>query len=303
MAYLICSLNNESITTDQNYLELIQHHFPFTVEIPDDLNQNEINELSIFFSNVKRDYLKRNISFEKVALTNIEDNFCFNISNDNPPNTNPLQLSNYFRYNNWVKIRQETFDDYLRIPISNFVGKIIDFYNNGEKDVFYIQWNHQSLSQISEKNIHKCINNKISPFGSYISNDMVLPIYFSETPFLVEEKQMELLKPYFIKKFEVEYNSVFGKKNTDDFSYQIWEHFFDNLLQNEHEIHLIKNRSEFRVISISGSDEKNGVWVEVTNANKKFVIPLNSFKKIKTSLTIENYFAFYKFWSIFFSRD
>ena len=129
------------------------------------------------------------------------------------------------------KNRGEVFDYYLRIPISNFIGRIIDFYNDGERDIFYIQWSNQSLSQISENSIQKCINNKIPPFGSYISHDMVLPINFSETPFLADKKQMELLKPYFLDKFEDEYFSVFGKINQDGFPYQIWEHFFVNLLQ------------------------------------------------------------------------
>ncbi|PKN86084.1 MAG: hypothetical protein CVU46_08955 [Chloroflexi bacterium HGW-Chloroflexi-8] len=306
MVFLTCTLN-ESILINSNYFEILRNHFPFIFEIPEDCNQSEFDELTKFFSEEISVILKNEIGLEKFHSTNIDQNFTFKISTkistDIPPDTIPTNLSKFFRFNKWVKIRDEVFDYYLRIPISNFVGRIIDFYNDGDKDIFYIQWSCQSLDKISQQSIQKCLNKKISPFGTYISKDFILPINFSEPPFLIEKKQMDLLKPFFKNKFEDEYNSVFDNKNQDDFPYQIWERFLDNLFRTENNINLIKNKSEFRIVSIAGSDEKNGVWVEVMNTNQRFVAPLNSFLKIKTSLLIERFFVFYKYWSTYFCRD
>ena len=115
-------------------------------------------------------------------------------------NSEILHLSNFFQFNSWVKICSNTYDQFLKMPISNFIGRIIDFYNDGENDVFYIEWSSNSLENFSDPNLKKCIKRKVSPFGTFITSDMVLPINYTENIQQLKRNQIKILRTFFYRK-------------------------------------------------------------------------------------------------------
>lgn len=302
VAYLICkpiNLDNES-----NPFFFIQNKKEISVssEFPDELIENEINNLIDFLKEKIIIYIKNKygVSIEN----NIKKNewLSFTINKGNKTIENTLLLANFYQYNSWVKIRANIYDQYLKMPISNLIGKIIDFYNDGENDVFYIIWSNKSLQQIPEQIIKKCFRRKISPLGTYIQSDMILPIDFHENSSDLSISQMNLLKPYLMEKFESEYKTVFSwsEKTVSQNSEEIWEKFFENVILENGDIYLYKEKQNCKLISISGSDEKNGVWVVVEISLNRYIYPLNEFSSILSPDKLKRIFDFYLIWSIFY---
>lgn len=302
VAYLICkpiNLDNES-----NPFFFFQNKKEISVssEIPDELTENEINYLIEFLTE------KITIYLVNKYCVSIENNYkknewlSFKIAKDNIKIEKTLLLANFYQFNSWVKIRANIYDQYLKMPISHFIGKILDFYNDGKNDVFYIVWSSESLQHIPTNNIRKCFRRKISPLGTYIQSDMILPINFHENAFDLSISQMNLLKPYLMEKFESEFKTVFselektGPKNSEE----IWEKFFNKVIQENREIYIYKEKQSYKLISVSGSDEKNGVWVEVEINSKRYTYPLNEFSRIFSPDNLQNIFEFYLLWSTYF---
>jgi hypothetical protein len=293
--YLICKPKN--LESESNPFFSIQNKNDISVssEIPDDLTENEMNSLIEFLTDKIIIYLKNKYG------VSIENNYkknewlSFTISKNNKTIEKTLLLANFYQFNSWVKIKANIYDQYIKIPISHFKGKIIDFYNDGEKDVFYIVWCSESLQQIPEPVLKKCFRRKISPLGTYIQSDMIFPISFHENSSDLSVSQMNLLKPYLLEKFEGEYKTVFSVfENTSVInSEEIWEKFFENEIQNNKEISLYKGKQNCKLISISGSDEKNGVWVEIEIYSKRYISPLNEFSSIVSQNNLKRNFENY----------
>ncbi len=302
MAFLTCKPKNLENISNPFYFIQNKNEISVSIEIPDDLTENEVNNLVEFLSEKIFVFFKNkyNVSFDNDSKTNSW--LSFTIVNGNKTTENTLLLANFYQYNSWVKIRSDIYDQYLKMPISHLKGKIIDFYNDGENDVFFIVWSSESLLQIPESNIKKCLRRKISPLGTYIQSDMILPIDFFENSSDLSRSQTNLLKPYLMEKFESEFKTVFSELEIMSFnnSEEIWENFFENVIQENREIFLYKAKQTWKLISVSGSDEKNGVWVEVAINSKRYLYPLNEFSNILSLDNIKRIFEFYLVWSNFF---
>ena len=73
----------------------------------------------------------------------------------------------------YCKIRN--FDRSLKQNIGEMTGIIVDFFSDGQEDIFKIRFGIQALSGFSEKNMKCLIERKISPFYTYLSPDQILP--------------------------------------------------------------------------------------------------------------------------------
>ncbi len=302
MTFLTCKPKNLENISNPFYSIKNKNEISVSAEIPDDLTENEVNNLVEFLTEKIIIYLKikYRVSFEN----NIKENkwLSFTIDKGNKIIENTLLLANFYQYNSWVKIRSNIYDQYLKMPISHLIGKIIDFYNDGENDVFYVVWCSESLHQIPEPIIKKCFRRKISPLGTYIQSDMILPIDFFENSYDLSRSQTNLLKPYLMEKFESEFKTVFSELETmgSKSSEEIWEKFFENAIQENREIFLNKAKQTCKLISVSGSDDKNGVWVEVEINSNRYINSLNEFSSILSTDKFKRIFEFYLLWSTYF---
>jgi hypothetical protein len=275
-----------------------------TIEIPDDLSQTELEEIQKFFSaDLRARLMESGCTKQKMDLST-GDAFQARILTELPAGKQSKQLSHYYRYNSWVKIREEVFDSVLRIQIGDFIGKILDFYGGDKEDIFYVQWSAQSLVKITDQNLMKCIAKKISPFGTYIGSELLIPIQFAEEPGTTEKQRKEMLTPTFLKKYENEFNQVFNNSaSSSEFSYQTWEDYLTKLLASKEPITVLHNKINYQMTGIAGSDEKNGVWVELTDTEHTLIMPLNEIRKVSAPQKISKIFSFYNYWSVFFCRD
>jgi len=300
--YILCVPKN--LEDESNPLHSVgnKNKISVSVEIPDDLTEIESSELFIFLTEKIIFFLNNKFHVHFDVDHNWNEWLTFKIEKGKKTNDNTFLLSNYYQFGSWVKIRSGIFDQNLNMPISNLKGKIIDFYNDGENDVFFILWCSESLRSIPEEKIKKCIKRKISPLGIYLQSDMVLPIFYYENPKDILISQIKLLKPYILEKFEKEFYLVFSDYDKTAFenSNQIWEHFFENLILDNSDLYLKRGKQDYKLLKISGSDEKNGVWVEVENRSKTYLFPLNDFSKIISHNKFQGIFDFYLYWSIYF---
>lgn len=289
----------------QSILNSLNEDFSISIQIPNNLSKNDLDDLLIFlkikFSSIINKKINRALEANIDTDVLLDLKYCNHVENK----TELLYLSNFFQFNSWVKVCSNTYDQFLKMPISNLIGRIIDFYNDGENDVFYIEWSSTSLEHLTDSTLRKCIRKKVTPFGTFIESDLVLPVNYTENIQKLKQNQINLFKPYIPDKFELEYNAVFNLQSSSANLYpdQIWANYFENVLYNEKEIDLFFNDQPARLITITGSDEKNGIWVEVESESKRYIRPLNEFTNISTPGFIKQVFNFYLFWSTYFFRS
>jgi len=267
----------------------------FSIHIPNDLSSDEIRNL---VQAADERFLRRK-EIQDVRSNPINSSTYYTITNDELPNVCVIELSHFYIYDNWVSIRSGVFDRYLRLNISHFIGRIADFYNDNDQDVFFIKWDTTTLNRIPILKIRQLLKRKISPFGTFVSTDLILPVKKPEKSLDAEQKQLEIYRNHLPKKFELEFQTVFnGFSNQLKVSvFRTWENYLQNFILNENHIScLTKSMTKALITAIAGSDEKNGVWVELKTNNNSIIIPLNDVEDILLNPIFEKMFHFYQHW-------
>ncbi len=271
----------------------------FSIRIPEDLSSDEIN--AVFYA--AKENLLTNTGNPLQESKQLNDVIVYTIEEVSIPNAQILELSHFYTFNKWVSIRSGVYDRYLHLNSSHYSGRITDFYNDGEQDIFFIKWSKDSLERIPATKLQHLFRNYISPFGSYVFPDLILPLIHSEELLEFEQKQLEIYRAYLPVKFEDNFRVVFGETsyNRKKPNYIIWEDFFQKFLQAEGIVHCkYKHAQDSRLVDVAGADEKVGVWVELLSEGKTNIIPLADVQEVQSSVNIENVFQFYLHWVNYF---
>ena len=162
------------------------------------------------------------------------------------------------------------------MDISDFIGKIVDFYNDGDTTIFLISFSGESLKKISIK-YFKSNTFQISPFFSILEPEFLLPLpYISENNFedrdkldliaqilgiedlmIIEELDLEKSFLFWTEKIQSEKEKINQTiVDTEDYSTLTWK-------------------------DISFSDKKYGLWGTFVNDTEEFELPLFDIINVK----------------------
>lgn len=302
MSYLVAKLiHTDSVKLKSDSKQNL-NRFQIAIRLPEDFTSAELHDLE----EVLRRKLINDIKCSEDFINSADIQFLnsnIDVITQKTINFKALDLSHFFRFNNWVKIRSGVYDRYLKMNSSNFIGRIVDFYNDGEQDIFYILWSKETLESLQFAKLQRLMTKKISPFGTYVSTDLITPIVYQEDETLLQRKQLEIFYTQIANKYSNEYDKVFGasESNTDIETEVMWEHYFSQLLSvNKPVFCFFGSAREYQISDIVGGDQKTGVWVELSYAEKNQIVPLSDLDGIKENKEFSAFLAFYKYWAKIF---
>jgi hypothetical protein len=257
------------------------------ISLPEDINQSELNILSL----VIPDLISTDASYKLISTKQptIRENI--------PDNLNSLTLQNFYHYLSSIIVRDGTIDEFTNIDISNYTGKIVDFFADGDDPIFFIEWDLITLNKFSKSVINKLLNKGISPFTTFLSSQDLLPGPIDLSNQRNERKQFELLFPGQNVFKEIEnLNSRFPWLSTA----AKWELYFSNLLSSYSSQSITcvtKQRKKIKLIEITGSDDKLGVWCMVETDNNLKITLLQDILRILSPMEINYPLKQYKYWA------
>ena len=275
-------------------------------QIQSDLTRIEINYLLKYFSERIFFELNEICDYGFFKALNPETIFDFEIINNEKQINSCSDLSMYYQFNDWIIVRNGIYDQSLKQNIGLFEAKIVDFFNDGEKDVFFIKWGENALNQISNKKIHSLIQNGISPFDTYINSDQVLPYRKQGTDRDLSVIHMEVFAKFAHKNFK-EYwddpeNLYF--QNNQQLTVVNWEHHFHEIFNKQKNTIATDYQNEnIKINNTAGSDDKNGVWISIDRKGQELIIPLMDVKSILTPVFFKKDLKIYQYWASFFCQQ
>ncbi|PKO18357.1 MAG: hypothetical protein CVU39_02660 [Chloroflexi bacterium HGW-Chloroflexi-10] len=257
------------------------------ISLPEDINQSELDILSL----VIPDLISTDASYKLISTKQPT------IREYIPNNLNSMTLQNFYHYLSSIIVRAGTIDEFTNIDISNYTGKIVDFFADGDDPIFFIEWDLITLNKFSKSVIDKLLNKGISPFVTFLSSQDLLPGPIDLSYQRNERKQFEHLFPG-QKIFE-------GIKNSDSqFTWVStaakWELYFSNLLSlysSQSIICVTKQRKKIKLKEITGSDDKLGVWCVVETENNLKITLLQDILRILSPMEINLPLKQYKYWA------
>ncbi len=302
MTYLVANLINPGNFQLESGSNKNISQYQVAIKLPEDFTSAEISDLE----QVLKAELMKKIDNSAIIINSTDNDLLtsqIEVKAQKSINFKALDLSHFFRFNNWVKIRSGVYDRYLKMNSSNFIGRIVDFFNDGKQDIFYILWSKETLNSVPTVKLQRLMTKKVSPFGTYVSTDLITPIVFYEEEVQIQEKQMEIFYTQIKNKYSTEFDGVFGENldNSPSQLERIWELFFTQLISNNHPLKCFYGSAkEYQISSISGGDQKTGLWVELSFAEKNQIVPLCDLDGIKDNKDVGAYLAFYKSWANIF---
>ena len=258
-----------AITPHPDLIEIVKDTFQLKNDtdyicfsIPPDFDQNDIYHITNFFrtkvfKNIKNP--SKNIHINQI-LSN--DQIFIEILDIKDKPQNCLDLSIYYQYMDSIIVRSGILDQSLKQNIGEMTGVIVDFFSDGQEDIFKIRFGIQALSGFSENKLKFLIERKISPFYTYLSPDQILPSGEHDSEVSIQERQVQTLLKYAPEKIKSYWdsplNNIFYDEQKPIFEY--WENFLRNRFDNQNEITGTTFQNEtVKILSTAGSDEKNGV--------------------------------------------
>ena len=232
--------------------------------------------------------------------------FDFEIINNEKQTKSCSDLSMYYQFNDWIIVRNGVYDQSLKQNIELFEAKIVDFFNDGEKDVFFIKWGENALNRISKKKIQSLIQNGVSPFDTYINSDQVLPYRKLGPDRDLSIIHMEIFLDYAHKIFKdyLEDPENLFLHQKQQLTFINWEyHFHEKFNKQKPTIASNYQKENFKIINTAGSDEKNGVWISIDRKGQELVIPLIDVERIITPVFFKNDLKIYHYWASFFCQQ
>ena len=83
--------------------------------------------------------------------------------------------------------------------------------------------------------------------------------------------------------------------------FEYWENLLNNRFDDQNEITGTTFQNEtVKILSIAGSDEKNGVWINIRINEKELIIPLSNIRRISTPFKFNYDLKIYNYWASFF---
>lgn len=203
----------------------------------------------------------------------------FSFLSDHIKTAHKISWEIFYKYNQWVKIRSNVFDGYLKTNVSGFTGRIINFFSSENQDVYQIALSGESLSKIKNAKLQS-ISKKYSPFYTYLEPEFLLPIYSQENKLTVS--LIEILAGL-IKSNNRIIPEDANLDEVSDFSDILfrWESYLNCFFKNN-EIYIIRTKSNhiYNWRGIHSADESFGIWGEFENNDELFIYPLTDILEV-----------------------
>lgn len=271
--------------------------------IPADFNQNDFLLLTNFLKAKVFKNIKRSTEYVQTSQFLDDDRIKFELLDIKDDSKICVDLSIYYQHLDWIIIRSEIFDRSIKQKIGGMKGIIVDFFSNGQEDIFKINFGTQALSLFSENKLKFLIERKMSPFYTYLSSDQILPSIKSDSDDHIQDNQVLTLLKYAPEKIKSHWenpqNRCYYDKQKQIFEY--WETLLSNrFTEQKHLIGTTIQKENVKILSIAGSDEKNGVWINIQKNEKELIIPLSNLRRISTPINLNYDLKIYNYWASFF---
>jgi hypothetical protein len=298
-----------SLKTDQDLFEIVKDLFQMKnpadlicFSTPKGFNQNDFSHLTNYFKKIITE------KYESTNLTNsslfqFENKIKFQLLDVKEKPKNCIDLSIYYQYMDWIVVRSGIFDNSFKQNIGGYEGEIVDFFSDGKQDIFKIYLGIQSLSQFSDKKMKFLFENNISPFYTFLSSDQILPSNRSDPGISLRDSHIQIFLKYSSEKIKTHWinSKNMSHYNNQNPIFEYWESLFDRIFADQDRLMAVTYQNEtVRILSTAGSDEKNGVWINIMNNEKELRIPLSDIKRISTPLKFNHDLKIYNYWALFF---
>ncbi len=299
-----------ALTPDPDLLETVMDTFRIKnfadyicFSIPEDFNESDFLLLTNFLKTKVFKNIKISTTYGQTNQFLNDDRIKFELLDIRDDSKICVDLSIYYQYMDWIIIRSEIFDRSFKQNIGGMKGIIVDFYSNGQEDIFKINFGTQALSQFSENKLKYLIERKISPFYTYLSSDQILPSIKSDSYDHMQDSQALTLVKYAPEKIKSHWenpqNRCYYVKQKQIFEY--WESLLSTrFTEQNHLIGTTFQNENVRILSIAGSDDKNGVWINIEKNEKELIIPLSNIRRISTPINCNFDLKIYNYWASFF---
>ena len=203
----------------------------------------------------------------------------FSFLKDHSKTAHKISWEIFYKYNQWVKIRSNVFDGYLKSNVSGFTGRIINFFSGENQDVYQIALSGESLSRIRKVKL-QTISKKYSPFYTYLEPEFLLPIYSQENKLAVSliEILAGLIKSN--NRLIPEETDLSGVSDFLDILFR-WESYLKCFFKNN-QIYKIRTYGNqiYNWRGIHSSDVLFGIWGEFENNDQVFIYPLTDILEV-----------------------
>ena len=272
-----CNLKSNSVL--RNFPEYKNFHF----SIPMKLSFNDQKYL-----------IEQGYSFFKAQFViEIGENIVFfNKKEDFKQSSNSKELSweIFFRYNQFIKICQGVYDETLDWFLSGFIGKIIDFYSDNNKNIFLIELSANSLSIIPESHLRSILESD-SFFFTYLSSDLLMPVQNLENQAVLEENLLELFKEVLGNQDSI----IFEESTSIIQLIHKWEFVFKETITRPIISKTYSYNNEIlQLIDIPYSERKFGVWGTFSDHENVIDLPLIDISEISGNNTFSQLLQEYK---------
>lgn len=271
-----------SLSISRNLRETLKkksmiNNFPlidfFYFLIPSDLNNPDRNHFfhqgSSFFSG------QFNIPVDKYISIQ-EENFDFKNQN-----IKELSWEIFYRYNYWIKVRSGVFDDDLKMDISGFTGKIIDFYSDGKQNLFQIAFSGETIESVSINQLIS-ISKFASPFFTILESDLIMPFTSLHDNNDVGKIKFSILKELFTDKKYHPNDILFNNYSCEIINLiTAWENEMASKLKKEGNI-IVQTKSNKKLLwtGLNNSDDFYGIWGLFEKDGEKLLLPLTEIMKV-----------------------
>lgn len=272
------------------------------IQVPDDLNDTEMSDWDELIHHEFKTRFDRDPQFFDKSTREAFPEFVTD-RNDIPASFSEISTDHFFRYGNWVKVRSGVYDRYLKMHIGNFIGQVVDFYTDYSDDIFYIQWASEFLQRIPTRKVSRLIGVDISPFGTYVSSNLILPIFHEEDQAESNDAKLAVFLQHLPSKHHPIFDQLFQsdpiKSNRPLES--IWEAFWHELITRMQpiEVHLPGQRIGL-LMDTAGSDDKCGVWVLAAESGNELILPMLDLLDIEQRENLPEILEFYRLWANLF---
>lgn len=193
--------------------------------------------------------------------------------------TKKIDLRHFFNYLSVVEIREGIQDADFDYDLSGLRGQILLFLQDGESELYFIQWTHESFLRISDQYRFILKNNDLPWSGTFIESYNILPVSSAKTlepiDLVLASKYLKTLPNKHLNFWEKEiipllavYPSIFS----------IWEQLFSGI---QNPIQLTYHVPGLAVPPITaafhltpaGNEPVNGVWVTLSE-EAEIMLPL-----------------------------
>ncbi len=184
----------------------------------------------------------------------------------------------FYRFNQWVKVCEGVFDEDLDCFLSDFTGKIIDFYVDDNKNIFLLALSGDSVSKLPIYQLNTIFRDS-SPFYTFLDQELIMPDFVPENLLIDEIKKTDILLK--LTDFKDYQNEIF--ENFSDIL-KFWLAQFRSNLKGSEQVKINSSKQTGALlVDIPYFCDRFGIWGTFSIGDKNIDIPLIEIEEITSN--------------------